>query len=1705
MIRYCSLICFLACLFVAGMSHPVFAAVCSNPGVDGPAAISGIVNSYYPGVSAAAGSTSITVGAIDTSSGGSSTPIAAGDLIMVIQMQDADFDSSNTSSYGGSAPGTGYTNLNNSGVYEYSVVSSVAGATITITAPLQNGYRNAAAGLYGQRRFQVIRTPQYSSAAFGGGTVYVAVPWNGATGGVVAFDVAGNLSWGGSTIEVSGRGFRGGAGRSIGGAAGFNASDYRTAAASNPNGSKGEGIAGTPRYVFTPTAGTPANYITNNAGASTDTGVEGYPNGSRARGAPGNAGGGGSDGNPTANDQNTGGGGGGAYAVGGMGGYGWTPGTPPGSMTGGFGGYSVPMGPGLLTLGGGGGAGSMNNNTGTPGGLSASGGAGGGIVIIRARTVSGTGTINANGTHANNSILNDASGGGGAGGAVLVFATNNGGSLGTLTINARGGNGGTNTGGGTPHGPGGGGSGGFVALTTAAGVAINVQAGTNGTTATSPTSTAEYGSTASSGGYRIYALQPVDIPGAGSNALCSPLLTAVKTTTKAETVRGGTTGYVLTVANASGYGTATGVVLTDVLPGLPSPFTLASTDSITLTGGAVRTGGVNPAAGATSPAWGSFSIPGGGSVTVRFTVNIPVGTTLNTYQNPGTVSYNNPSAGSPGAAAAVSPGDLYYTGGGTVPGSNYNSASSTQEDVTVWAPATIAKSFLPVSITPGGTSTLSIVITNANSVPLNNAAFTDSYPVGLTNTAAPNGTIAGAGCFGTVTAAGSGSSVALTGGVIPAGGSCTVSVNVTFAIAGNYTNTVPAGALSNTRNITNTAPASATLNQAAVQAPSVTKAFSPAQIQTGAISTLSLTVANGGTTNLTGIAFTDTLTGMQVATPSVFSSSCGGTLTAAAGSGSITLANGSLNAGLTCTITVQVTSSTASSAGGHANTVTGITSTQSGAGPNSNTASLVVAGTPTIAKGFLPATIAPGAVSTLTFTLTNPGNIPLTGATFSDNMGLVKIAATGVAGGTCAGVSSNSLNAGTSSITLSGLTIPAAGSCTATVQVTGTVAGVQTNIANGVSSSETPAPGPQSAPAQLTVLFPPQIAKSFSGMIQAGVAASYSTLTITLTNPNSGTGLSGVSFTDNLTNMTVYTPLATTNGCGGTLTAAAGGAVVGLSGGTLAAGGSCTITVRIGSSVPSPAGGHPNTITGATSTETGATPGPPDTAYLNVLQAPTISKSFIPNSIDTTTGVTTMVLTLTNPNPVALTGGAVTDNFPANLTTTNVVQNYIGAGRGTCTGIIPSSQVAGTYYTNRTFSGITIPANGSCTIWVDMRSGTAGVYTNTTTGMTTAQTLAIGPVSNSATLSVGRIGISKAFSPATIAAGATSDITFTLNNQSGGNRTAVTFRDLLPAAPAQMRIATPLVTGNTCGGTIADYNNLTGLIAANDTGFRLIAGVLNDNATCTVTVRVTAPSAGAYNNNSTNLGYSGGGVGPNSNVATLTVLNMPTIVTSFSPSSVDVYAVSTMTFTITNSNSSPLTNANFTDTLTGFTVAAPATIGGTCAGVISLPALAAGTASLNLTVPNLLPGSCTITVPVSSAAAGSYPNSASGITTNQTGATVGPPSNSATLTVSRLPLQVTKTPSVMSASPGTLVTYDVGYSNPNVTTTLQNIVVSDTVPLYTTYDSASCGPLPAGITACNVSYTPPPAGLGNGSVTWTLVGTLGAGSSGIVRLSVRIQ
>jgi len=212
-------------LFLFFLQKDGWTASCGNPGNDGVGTPSGIINTYYPGTaSVSAGATSIPVG----SSSGSTTAIAAGDLLLIIQMQDADINYSNDNNYGsGSGTGSGYTNLNQTGYYEFAIAASaVSGGYVSITSGLTYSYRyRAASATNGQSRYQVIRVPQYTSATVSG--TVSALPWDGNVGGVVVMDVSGTLTING-TVTANGAGFRGGLGRQLAGASGLANTDYRT-------------------------------------------------------------------------------------------------------------------------------------------------------------------------------------------------------------------------------------------------------------------------------------------------------------------------------------------------------------------------------------------------------------------------------------------------------------------------------------------------------------------------------------------------------------------------------------------------------------------------------------------------------------------------------------------------------------------------------------------------------------------------------------------------------------------------------------------------------------------------------------------------------------------------------------------------------------------------------------------------------------------------------------------------------------------------------------------------------------------------------------------------------------------------------------------------------------------------------------------------------------------------------------------------------------------------------------------------------------------------------------------------------------------------------------------------------------------------------------------------------------------------------------
>lgn len=347
------------------------------------------------------------------------------DTLLLIQMQGAEMNLSNTANFGQ------LTDLAGAGLFEPVAVDTVMGDTIQVAYRFSNAYDPAG-------KVQVVRIPYYDHAVVGG--TLRAQPWDGNTGGILAL-YARTLTLQ-ADIDVSGQGFRGGSAELVydGNCSWlFSYDNYRYGAGSIRSGGKGEGVAGIP--------------------------ID-WP---RGRGPAANGGGAG-------NDHNSGGGGGAQLSAGGRGGENDNPsifgcqGPNPGLA-----GRPLPSLDERLFLGGGGGAGHGNNEVATDGGN------GGGLVVLITDEIQGNGfAIRANGADAA-TAGGDGAGGGGAGGTIFVKSNEY---ENELAVEALGGQGGDadNNNADQCFGPGGGGSGGRILGDFTAGATASVAAGNPGIT-----------------------------------------------------------------------------------------------------------------------------------------------------------------------------------------------------------------------------------------------------------------------------------------------------------------------------------------------------------------------------------------------------------------------------------------------------------------------------------------------------------------------------------------------------------------------------------------------------------------------------------------------------------------------------------------------------------------------------------------------------------------------------------------------------------------------------------------------------------------------------------------------------------------------------------------------------------------------------------------------------------------------------------------------------------------------------------------------------------------------------------------------------------------------------------------------------------------------------------------------------------------------
>ncbi len=1032
----------------------------------------------------------------------------------------------------------------------------------------------------------------------------------------------------------------------------------------------------------------------------------------------------------------------------------------------------------------------------------------------------------------------------------------------------------------------------------------------------------------------------------------------------------------------------------------------------------------------------------------------------------------------------------YYNNTGFIATTNAGVGAGGGGNLLVLAPPAITKSFSVNPIATSGATVLTLTLTNpaGNTVDLTGVGVIDTYPAGMTNAAAAGGATTCTG--GAVTAANNGPSVSLSGATIPVGGSCTVTVNLRApAVAGEYVNTTNPVTTANAGS--GTIGASATLS---VGQPGISKAFGTSPILVGGTSLMTITLTNPTGVAMTTAAFTDTYpVGMtNTAAAGGVTTCAGGVVTAANNGPSVSLSGGTIPANGSCTVRANVTSTDTVT-----NTIPAGALTVSGGASNANPASalLQVTPPPQATKDFSPSSIssyasytagnvALGRASTLTIVITNPTSSTINGVSFTDTYPLGTNLKNGAAPTAVATAGSTCNVTGASGGSTVGLANTSAllgnGSCTITVPVYSTVANAYNNSTGAISSTNG-GTGP-AATATLTVLTPFTAVKSFSPPT-VNAAPDNTTLTVTLTNPNAAAAVTGVTFTDTYpAGLTNVTPLSVSTTCGGTVTANAGGNSLALSGGTIPASSSCTVTAL----VQSTAGNKTNPIFNITSDSGGTTSVVAATLTVVALAAPTVTKTFGTPSI-LLNGTSTLSIVITNTTGSNITGITFTDNYPVGsgiVNTTNATAPNVPAG--SCRAGLPTGSIGGSAIG---MNNMTINAGMTCTLSVTVRGTIPGTWINSTGLVPSNNAANGGPATASLTVTLPPPTIAKSFAAGNVALGGSVNTSFLITNPNAFGLTGISFSDTLPAG-----LTATNGSSAACGGNmvITGGNTLT-----------FSGGTLASGANCTITVPVTGSTAGAQNNTSGVISSNESGSGLTSNTAIVNVYAPPTVTKLFTPASIASGGTSTMTITVANpaANAGNLTGISINDSYTG-TLKNNAAGSLVCSGATLTGGVINGTA-VGFTGGTIVPGgSCIITQSVTATSTASNTTG----TPASTGpiATTGPDSGPVILTT-YMPLLVTKNPVVTTTTPGSIINYVIGYENPNATAWFQNVIITDPVPVYTSYLSAACDVLPLGITSCNVVFTPPPAGNGNGLVTWTLGGTLDATMSGTVNHSVKID
>ena len=248
---------------------------------------------------------------------------------------------------------------------------------------------------------------------------------------------------------------------------------------------------------------------------------------------------------------------------------------------------------------------------------------------------------------------------------------------------------------------------------------------------------------------------------------------------------------------------------------------------------------------------------------------------------------------------------------------------------------------------------------------------------------------------------------------------------------------------------------------------------------------------------------------------------------------------------------------------------------------------------------------------------------------------------------------------------------------------------------------------------------------------------------------------------------------------------------------------------------------------------------------------------------------------------------------------------------------------------------------------------------------------------------------------------------------------------------------------------------------------------------------------------------------------TCTFTNTPSVALSAAktgPATANVNGLIAYSILVSNAGPAPGDGAAFSDVLPAgstieFTPACATTSGAAVCGAVTVTGQTVAS-----TITSLPAGaSVTFSINALAAAAASYKNTATitkaAGTSNSTASTSTASSVTTVVAAgsgfSKTVRNVTANATAATtgvAKPGDDLEYALSFTN-TTGATISNFAVTDATPANTTFVSASCGPLPAGVTACTITN---PAVGGTGAVTFTYTGSLANGAVATFLFDVKV-